>query len=93
MLQLQYLKLGLKNNHVNKILNNYRIKYTQIKNEIESKINQMIKLFLNDISQFLENLEEVSEQKHKISEYDSVLKDLELARAKIKDKITSEHKK
>ena len=92
MLQLQYLKLGLKNNHVNKILNNYRIKYTQIKNEMESKINQMIKLFLNDISQFLENLEEVSEQKHKISEYDSVLKDLELARAKIKDKITSEHK-
>ena len=92
MMQLQYLHSGLKNNHINKILNNYKIKYTQIKNEIESKINQIIKFFLNDILVFLENIEEVSEQKHKINEYDSILKELEITKAKIKDKITSEHK-
>ena len=92
MLQLQYYNSGLKNNHINKILNNYRMKYTHIKNEIESKINQMIKFFLKDILVFLENIEEVSNQKHKINEYESVLKELEITRAKIKDKISAEYK-
>ena len=92
MLQLQYYNSGLKNNHINKILNNYRMKYTHIKNEIESKINQMIKFFLKDILVFLENIEEVSNQKHKINEYESVIKELEITRAKIKDKISAEYK-
>ena len=92
MFQLQYYNSSLKNNHINKILNNYQIKYTQIKNEIESKVNQMIKFFLKDISVYLQNIEEIAEQKKKINEYDSVIKELELTRAKIKDKIENELK-
>ena len=92
MLQLQYYNSSLKNKHINKILNTYRIKYTQMKNEIESKVNQMMKFVLNDILNFLENIEEVAERKHKINEYDSMVKELEIARAKIKDKASIEHK-
>ena len=55
MIHLQYYNSVIKNNHINKILNNYQIKYTQIKNEIDLKINQMMKLFLEDIFSFLEN--------------------------------------
>ena len=92
MIHLQYYNSVIKNNHINKILNNYRIKYSQIKNEIELKINQMMKLYLKDILSFLENLEEVAEQKHKINEYNSLLKELEQTKEKIKDKISVEHK-
>lgn len=92
MLQLQYYNSGLKNNHINKILNNYRIKYTQIKNEIEAKVNKMMKFFLKDILVFLENIEEVAEQKRKISDYEVIQKELELTRIKIKNNIYNEHK-
>lgn len=92
MIQLQYYNSGLKNNHINKILNNYRIKYTQIKNEIESKVNRMMKFFLKDILVFLENIEEVAEQKRKISDYEVIQKELELTRIKIKNNIYNEHK-
>ena len=92
MIHLQYYNSVIKNNHINKILNNYEIKYTQIKNEIDLKINQMMKLFLKDIFSFLENLEEVAEQKHKINEYNSIVKELELTKNKLKDKISNENK-
>ena len=92
MIHLQYYNSVIKNNHINKILNNYQIKYTQIKNEIDLKINQMMKLFLKDIFSFLENLEEVAEQKHKINEYNSIVKELELTKTKLKDKVTNENK-
>ena len=47
-------------NHFNvndndKVLNNYKLKYSRIVNEIESKINEMMKLYLKDILAFLEN--------------------------------------
>jgi hypothetical protein len=92
MLQLQYYNSGLKNNHINKILNNYKIKYTHIKNEIESKLNNMIKLFLADIVVFLENIEEVAQEKRKINDYDTIKNELELSRSKIKNNIINEHK-
>jgi hypothetical protein len=78
MLHLQYYNSVVKNNHINKILNNYKLKYSRIVNEIESKINEMMKLYLKDILAFLENIEEVAEQKHKISEYDKNKRELEL---------------
>jgi hypothetical protein len=92
MIHLQYYNSVIKNNHISKILNNYRIKYSQIKNEIELKINQMMKLYLRDILSFLENVEEVAEQKHKINEYNNLFKELEQTKAKMKDKISLEHK-
>ncbi len=92
MIQFQYFTSGLKNNHINKILNNYRIKYTHVKNEIEAKINNMIKLFLNDILIFLENIEEVAQEKRKISDYEIIKNELELSRIKIKNNIFNEQK-
>ena len=92
MLQLQYYNSNLKNNQINKILNNYQLKYTQMKNEIDSKLNQMLKIFLKDILTFLENIEEVAEHKRKINEFDTIKKELDLAKTKIKNKINIEHK-
>lgn len=92
MLHLQYYNSILKNNHISKILNNYKIKYSRIANEIESKINEMMKFFLKDILEFLENIEEVSDQRHKLIEYDKNKKELELTRLKLKNKTYTEHK-
>ena len=92
MIHLQYYNSVLKNNHINKILNNYKLKYSRFVNEIESKVNEMMKLYLKDILAFLENLEEVAEQKHKLAEFDKNKKEIELIKQKLKSKTHNEHK-
>lgn len=92
MLQLQYYNSVLKNNHIGKILNNYKLKYSRLVNEIESKINEMMKLCLKDILSFLENLEEAADQKRKINDYDKIKRELELVKQKLKSKNYNEHK-
>ena len=59
MLQNQYYNSKLSHAHIEKILANYNIKYNTMKNEIDAKFNSMIKLFINDIKAFLENIEEI----------------------------------
>lgn len=86
MLNLQYYNTVLKKNHLSKILNNYKLKYSRVVNEIESKIHEMMKLCLNDIFAFLESLEDISEQKHKITEYDKNKRELEIIKQKLKSK-------
>ena len=92
MIQLQYYNSILKNNHINQILDNYKLKYTLVVKEIESKVNKMMKLFLEDILIFLENIEEVAEQKQKISEYDKNKRELEMMRIKLENKAYNENK-
>ena len=92
MIQLQYYNSFLKNNHINKILGNYKLKYSLVVKEIESKVNEMMKLFLNDILVFLENIEEVAEDKRKINEYEKNKRELDLIRLKLKNKTYTEHK-
>ena len=92
MLQSQFYNSNLKNTHIDKIIENYTLKYSRLKNEIESKMNNMIKNFLKDILGFLENIEEIAEQKKKISNYDRITKELELIKIKLKDKTLSENK-
>ena len=92
MLQSQYYNYGLKNTHINKIIDNYNIKYFTMKNEIEFKINNMIKNFLTDILGFLENIEEIAEQKKKLNGYEHIKKELELTKTKLKDKTFDEQK-
>ena len=92
MLQLQYLNTRLKYKHINNILDNYKIKYSGIKNEIELKINEMIKFFLKDILAFLENIEETSLKKKKLNNYDKMKSELDSARNQLKIKIYNEHK-
>ena len=85
MLSLQYLNKRLKKNHIEQILTNYNIKYTTMKKEIENKINIMIKTFTEDISAFLNNLEEIAEKKHQIKTIESNQNELESLREQAKE--------
>ena len=40
MLQLQYFNSNLTKKQIDRILNNFNIKYTTVKNEIYSKVNK-----------------------------------------------------
>ena len=76
MIQLQYYNNGLTKTQIEQILNNYNLKYNTLTNEINSKLNNLVKTFLNDIFPFLENIEYISKEMKK-------LKNLETNRDKI----------
>ena len=92
MLQLQYFNSKLKNKHINSILDNYKLKYSGIKTELYSKLNELIKLFLKDILSFLENVEEIADTKKKVNNYEKMKNELESIRAKLKLKMLNEQK-
>ena len=69
-MQKQYLNTRLTKNNINKILYNYNIKYMTMKNEIDNKINLMIKAFNQDIYSFLNKFVEIAEQKQKLKAYE-----------------------
>ena len=87
MLQSQYLNTKLQKKHIEQILSNYNIKYTTMKNEIENKINVMIKTFNQDISAFLNNMEEIANEKQKLKKLERNQIELESTREKLKEKI------
>ena len=92
MLQLQYFNSKLKNKHITNILDNYKLKYTGIKNELYSKLNELMKLFLNDILSFLETTEEISNAKKKLNNYEKMKTELDSIRNQLKIKTYNEHK-
>ena len=92
MLQLQYFNSKLKNKHINHILENYKLNYSGIKNELNKKINELIKLFLKDISSFLETTEDIANAKNKINNYEKIKNELESTRSQLKNKIYNEQK-
>jgi len=92
MLQLQYFNSKLKNKHINSILDNYKLKYSGIKTELSSKLNELIKLFLKDILSFLENVEEVANTKKKVNNYEKMKSELESIRVQLKSKMLNEQK-
>ena len=92
MLQLQYLSSKLQKKHIDQILSNFNIKYTTMKNEIENKINIMIKTFNQDISTFLNNMEEIAEEKQKLKQLERNQNELESVREQLKDKIHEQTK-
>ena len=92
MLQIQYLIIKLQKKHIEQILLNFNIKYTTIKEEIENKINIMIKAFNQDISVFLNNIEEIAEEKQKLKKLKRSQNKLELVREKLKEKIHEQTK-
>ena len=87
MLQLQYLNKKLKKTHIDQILSNYNIKYTTMKNEIDDKINIMIKSFTQDISPYLNNIKEIVEQKDKLKLLEYNQNEIESIREELKEKI------
>ena len=92
MLSLQYLNKRLKKDHIEKILENYNIKYTTIRKEIDNKINVMMKTITQDLSAFLNNMEDVAAEKEKIKSHEINQNEIETLREQVKDKI-HEHTK
>jgi hypothetical protein len=91
MIQLQYYNKGLTKNQIEQILNNYNLKYTTLTKEINSKLNSLIKTVLNDISPFLENIEEISKKIKNLKEMDSHKRKIELLENKLQEKSQVEH--
>ena len=92
MLQWQYYNYKLSKSHIEKILTNYTIKYNTMKNEIDAKFNSMIKLFVNDIRAFLENIEEISNERKKIKEAENCQIEIALLKSKLDEKTANENK-
>lgn len=91
MLQNQYFNSKLTHDHIEKILTNYNIKYNTMKNEIDAKFNTMIKLFINDIKAFLENIEEISKERKKIKDAENTEVELAILKNKLEEKKKSEN--
>ena len=88
----QFYNSSLTKDQIDKILNNYSIKYNTVKNEIDSKINNIIKLFLSDILAFLENIEEISNEKKKLKEFENNKRQLSVLTEQLKEKTANERK-
>ena len=71
MLQLQYYNKGLSKTQIEQIIKNYNLKYTTLTNEINLKLNSIIKTVLNDITPFLENIEYLSKQAKQLKEFEN----------------------
>ena len=91
MFQNQYYNRNLTKEHIEKILTNYNIKYNTMKNEIDAKFNSMIKLFINDIKAFLENIEEISTERKKIKEAENKELELAILKNKLEEKNRTEN--
>ena len=90
MIQLQYYNKGLTKTQIEHILNNYRLKYTTLTNEINLKLNSFVKTVLNDISPFLENIEEISKEMKNLKEMDNHKIKIEILEQKLKEKAIME---
>ena len=92
MLQQQYFNSKLTKNQIDGIMNNFNIKYTTVKNEIDAKFNNLLKLFLNDIQPFLDNLEEISKERKKLKDFENIQREYNIMSLKLKEKISNEHR-
>ena len=92
MLQQQYFNSKLTKNQIDGIMNNFNIKYTTVKNEIDAKLNNLLKLFLNDIQPFLDNLEEISKERKKLKDFEHIQREYNIMSLKLKEKISNEHR-
>ena len=77
---------SLNKNHIDKILNNCNIKYNRFKNEIDFKINELIKEFFADILSFLENVQESTLLKIKSKEISQKTNEVEYLLKKLRTK-------
>ena len=86
MLQIQYYNKGLSKTQIEQIIKNYNLKYTTLTNEINLKLNSMIKTVLSDITPFLENIEYLSKQAKQLKEIENTNNRIESLEAKLKEK-------
>ena len=91
MLQQHFNNKKFTKNQIETI-NNMHVKYTNVKNEIDIKITDLINLFLNDLSSFFENIEEASKERKKTKDYDSLKREYDTLSLKLKEKSLNEQK-
>ena len=86
MLQIQYYNKGLTKTQIEQIIKNYNLKYTTLTNEINLKLNSIIKTVLNDITPFLENIEYLSKQAKQLKEIENTKNHIEILENRLKEK-------
>lgn len=92
MFQNQYYNSKLSKKHIEKLLEVYNIKYNTMKKEIDAKFDNMINLFVNDIRAFLENTEEIRNERKKIKEAENTQMEIEILKSKLEEKSINENK-
>jgi hypothetical protein len=92
MIQKQYLTTNLKKSHIERIVHNYNIKYLTMKNEIDNKLNNLIKFILGDILAILEGIQNVNVDNEKIKDFNKSKKETEQLTKKLNFKIQNENK-
>ena len=90
MLQMQYYTSRLTKSQIERMLSNYKIKYTTLKTDLDAKINGMIQIFLTDILAFLENIEQIASEREKLQEYDRIKNELQCLNDKLSEKTKKE---
>ena len=86
MLQIQYYNKGLSKKQIEQIIKNYNLKYTTLTNEINLKLNSIIKTVLSDITPFLENIEYLSKQAKQLKEIENAKNRIDTLEAKLKER-------
>ena len=92
MLQLQYFNKKLTRSQFDRIFNNYCLKYKTKKLEIESKLNIMFEEYIKDILEFLENMQELGQNRKKIKEYEMLKNEVKYLNTQLKEKKSTEER-
>lgn len=87
----QYSSLNLNQNHIEKILNNYNVKYIKLKSQIDLKLDELIKEFLSDILLFLGNFQDDILLKIKSKKLEVSKNEIEFLSKKLKNKEKNEY--
>ena len=87
---MQFYASKLTKSQIERMLSNYKIKYTTLKTDLDAKINGMIQIFLKDILAFLENIEQIASEREKIQEYDRIKNELQCLNDKLSEKTKKE---
>ena len=86
MFQNQYLNQALNKNQIERIIQNYSIKYNTLKKEINVKIDNLINVMLIDLSQFYEGIQKNSKDKEIQKNYEKAKNEIQLLNLQLKQK-------
>ena len=92
MFQNQYLNQTLNKNQIERIIQNYSIKYNTLKKEINVKIDNLINVMLIDLSQFYEGIQKNSKDKEIQKNYEKAKNEIQLLNLQLKQKSHIESK-
>ena len=87
----QISTLNFNQKHIEAILNNYHIKYNKFKNQIDIKLNELIKEFLSDFLLFLGYFQGDNLLKIKTKEIELNKNEIECLLKKLKNKEKNEY--